>query len=151
MLLYADNIGNENKGPEYYFTFDIGNTVSAGTIIMNVSFTDESLNFNNIIWDNVSLDAKRPTLQVYSPASKDDGSKYLYGNSIQLLAASDDLQISSFQYRFIYNYGSGQLQLPWTTPQNIQDVNGDLSSLVMDENINSGTLSLANMLSHLGQ
>ncbi len=140
MLLYADNIGNENKGPEYYFTFDIGNTVSAGTIIMNVSFTDESLNFNNIIWDNVSLDAKRPTLQVYSPASSDDGSKYLYGNSIQLLAgASDDVQISSFQYRFVYNYGSGaSSNSPWTTPQNIQDVNGDFSSLVMDENINSG-------------
>ena len=140
MLLYADNLGNPNLGPEYYLTFDIDNSVSAGTIIMNLSFTDESLNFNNIVWDNLSLDAKRPTLQVYSPASGTDGSKYLYGNSIQLLAgASDDVQISSFQYRFIYNYGSGAASTsPWTNPQNLQDINGDYSSLVIDDNINSG-------------
>ena len=148
MLLYADNIGNPDKGPEYYLTFDIGNGVSAGTIIMDLSFTDESLNFNNIVWDDISLDAQRPTIQVYSPASggissdplNNDGSKYLYGNSIQLLAAaSDDVQISSFQYQFTYNYGPGDTSFGvWTTPQNIQDLNGDNSSLVIDENINSG-------------
>ena len=140
MLLYADNLGNPDKGPDYYLTFDIGSTVSAGTIIMNLSFTDESRNFNNIVWDNRSLDAKRPTIQVYSPASSTDGSKYLYGNYIQLLAgASDDVQISSFQYRFTYNYGSGAVSTsPWTIPQNLQDLYGDNSSIVIDEKINSG-------------
>ena len=148
MLLYADNLGDPDKGPDYYLTFDIGSTVSAGTILMNLSFTDESMNFNNLLWDDRSLDAKRPTINVYSPASgsvnsdplNNEGSKYLYGNSIQLLAAaSDDVQISSFQYRFTYNYGSGASSTsPWTTPQNVQDINGDYSSLVMDEDINSG-------------
>ncbi len=140
MLLYADNLGNPNLGPVYYLTFDIDNTVSAGIIQMNLSFTDESLNFNNIVWDEISLDAKRPTIQVYSPASSTDGSKYLYGNYIQLLAgASDDVQISDFQYRFTYNYGSGASSTsPWTNPQNLQDLYGDNSSLVIDEKINSG-------------
>ena len=64
----------------------------------------------------------------------------MYGNSIQLLAgATDDVQISSFQYRFTYNYGSGSASTsPWTTPTQIQDLDGDNSSLVMDEDINSG-------------
>jgi hypothetical protein len=79
-------------------------------------------------------------MQVYSPASGSDGSKYLYGNSIQLLAGvTDDVQISSFQYRFTYNYGSGSTALsPWTTPTQLQNLNGDNTSLLLDEDINSG-------------
>jgi hypothetical protein len=140
MLLYADNLGNDELGPQYYLTFDISNTVSAGVINFNISMTDESLNTNQIQWNNRSLDAKNPVMQVYSPASSGDGSKYLYGNSIQLLAgATDDVQISSFQYRFTYNYGSGSASTsPWTTPTQLQDLDGDNSSLVMDEDINSG-------------
>ena len=119
MLSYADNLAIEELGPQYYLTFDISNTVSAGVINFNVTLTDESLNINQIMWDNRSLDATNPTLQVYSPAAGSDGSKYLYGNYIQLLAGvSDDVQVSSFEYRFTYNYGSGSSSTsPWTTPE----------------------------------
>ena len=140
MLLYADNLGNEELGPQYYLTFDISNSVSAGVINFNISLIDESLNNNLIQWNNRSLDSKNPIMQIYSPASGSDGSKYLYGNSIQLLAGvTDDVQISSFQYRFTYNFGTGASSTsPWTTPTILQDLNGDNSSLVMDEDINSG-------------
>ena len=140
MLSYADNLAIEELGPQYYLTFDISNTVSAGVINFNVTLTDESLNLNQIMWDNRSLDATNPTLQVYSPAAGSDGSKYLYGNYIQLLAGvSDDVQVSSFEYRFTYNYASGSSSTsPWTTPEEIQDVDGDNKSLVMDVPINSG-------------
>jgi hypothetical protein len=140
MLLYADNLGNEELGPQYYLTFDISNSVSAGVINFNITLIDESLNNNLIQWNNRSLDSKNPIMQIYSPASGSDGSKYLYGNSIQLLAGvTDDVQISSFQYRFTYNFGTGASSTsPWTTPTILQDLNGDNSSLVMDEDINSG-------------
>ena len=140
MLLYADNLGNEELGPQYYLTFDIFSTISAGKINFNITLIDESQNINLIQWADRSLDSKDPIMQVYSPASGSDGSKYLYGNSIQLLAGvTDDVQISSFQYRFTYNYGSGATTTsPWTTPLILQDINGDNSSLVMDEDINSG-------------
>ena len=140
MLSYADNLANEELGPQYYLTFSISNTVSAGTINFNMTLTDESQNANEIQWDNRSLDATNPSMQVYSPASGSDGSKYLYGNSIQLLAGvTDDVQVSSFQYRFTYNYGSGSTSTsPWTTPDEIQDIFGDNSSLVMDVPINAG-------------
>ena len=140
MLLYADNLGNEELGPQYYLTFDIFSTISAGKINFNITLIDESQNINLIQWGDRSLDSKDPIMQVYSPASGSDGSKYLYGNSIQLLAGvTDDVQISSFQYRFTYNYGSGATTTsPWTTPLILQDINGDNSSLVMDEDINSG-------------
>lgn len=140
MLLYADNLGNDELGPQYYLTFDVSNAIPAGLINFNISMTDESLNSNEIQWDNRSLDAKKPVMQVYSPASGSDGSKYLYGNSIQLLAGvTDDVQISSFQYRFTYNYGSGSTALsPWTTPTQLQNLNGDNTSLLLDEDINSG-------------
>jgi hypothetical protein len=140
MLLYADNLGNDELGPQYYLTFDVSNAIPAGLINFNISMTDESLNSNEIQWDNRSLDAKKPVMQVYSPASGSDGSKYLYGNSIQLLAGvTDDVQISSFQYRFTYNYGSGSTALSkWTTPTQLQNLNGDNTSLLLDEDINSG-------------
>ena len=140
MLSYADNLAFEELGPQYYLTFSISPSVSAGIININMTLTDESLNVNAIQWNNRSLDATKPSMQVYSPASGSDGSKYLYGNSIQLLAGvTDDVQISSFQYRFTYNYGSGSTSTsPWTTPEEIQDIFGDNSSLVMDVPINAG-------------
>ena len=140
MLSYADNLAIDGLGPQYYLTFSISNIVSAGIININMTLTDESLNENQIQWNNRSLDATNPSMQVYSPASGSDGSKYLYGNSIQLLAGvTDDVQISSFQYRFTYNVGSGSTSTsPWTTPEEIQDISGDNSSLVMDVPINAG-------------
>ena len=140
MPKFADNLGNPNLGPEYYLTFDISNSVSAGIININITLTDESQNEVAIQWDNLSLDAKSPIMQVYSPASGSDGSKYLYGNSIQLLAGvTDDVQVSSFQYRFTYNYGTGSSSTsPWTTPGEIEDLSSDNSSLVMDVLINTG-------------
>ena len=140
MLSYADNLAIDGLGPQYYLTFSISNIVSAGIININMTLTDESLNENQIRWNNRSLDATNPSMQVYSPASGSDGSKYLYGNSIQLLAGvTDDVQISSFQYRFTYNIGSGSTSTsPWTTPDEIQDISGDNSSLVMDVPINAG-------------
>ena len=135
MLMFADNFMNEDLGPEYYYTFDIAQSVTAGIITITSYLTDESQNEQTITWTNRSLDAQYPTLNIYSPSASSDGSKYLYGNSIKINAgAIDDVQIAQLQYRFTYNYGSGAASTtPWTTPQNLQDVLGDNKSLVIDD------------------
>ena len=140
MLMYADNLLDPTKGPEYYHTFDISNSVSAGLITIVVDMVDESYNSQQLTWTERSLDAQSPTLTVYSPGSKGDGSKYLYGNKINFNAgATDDVQISLVQYKIIYNYRSpDQAAAEWTTPRDLQDVNGDGSAFVFNEEISAG-------------
>jgi hypothetical protein len=138
--MYADNLLDPTKGPEYYHTFDISNSVSAGLITIVVDMVDESYNSQQLTWTERSLDAQSPTLTVYSPGSKGDGSKYLYGNKINFNAgATDDVQISLVQYKIIYNYRSpNQAAAEWTTPRDLQDVNGDGSAFVFNEEISAG-------------
>jgi len=140
MLMFADNLLNEEVGPEYYYTFDIANSVSAGVISITVDMVDESFNNQIITWEDRSLDAQNPSLTVYSPASSSDGSKYLYGNKITINAgATDDVEVSLVQYKFVYNYGSGNAETtPWTIPSNVQDVLGENKSLVFSEDVSAG-------------
>lgn len=140
MLMYADNLLDPNRGPDYYHTFDISSSVSAGLITITVDMVDESFNSQQLNWTERSLDAQKPTLTVYSPASAGDGSKYLYGNKININAgATDDVQISLIQYKFTYNFGSSSQEVTaWTTPENLQDVNGDGSAFVFNEEISAG-------------
>jgi hypothetical protein len=138
--MFADNLLNDELGPEYYYTFDIANSVSAGVISITVDMVDESYNNQIITWEDRSLDAQNPSLTVYSPASYSDGSKYLYGNKIAINAgAIDDVEVSLIQYKFIYNYGSGNAETtPWTIPSDVQDVLGDNKSLVFSEEVSAG-------------
>ena len=140
MLMFADNLLNDELGPEYYYTFDIANSVSAGAISITVDMVDESYNNQIITWEDRSLDAQNPSMTVYSPASSSDGSKYLYGNKITINAgATDDVEVSLIQYKFIYNYGSGNaVTTPWTIPTDIQDVLGENKSLVFSEEVSAG-------------
>jgi hypothetical protein len=139
MLMYADNLLDPTKGPEYYHTFDISNSVSAGLITIVVDMVDESYNNQQLTWTERSLDAQRPILTVFSPASAGDGSKYLYGNKINVnVGATDDVQISLMQYKFIYNIDSNRQVGEWTTPGDLQDVYGDGSAFVFNEEVSAG-------------
>ena len=42
------------------------------------------------------------------------------------------------QYKFIYNIDSNRQVGEWTTPENSQDVNGDGSAFVFNEEISAG-------------
>ena len=93
------------------------------------------------IWDDRAVDALPPQVTIYSPSSSSDsGSKYLYGNNVQVLAgAEDDVRIDSFQYKFTYNYGTGQsVSTPWTEASSVTNLNGDNSSLVLDLEFSAG-------------
>ena len=140
MLLYADNYLNPNIGPEYYLTFDVQNSVSAGMITIETALVDESYNSNTIQWEDRSLDAQNPVLSVYSPSSMQDGSKYLYGNKITINSgASDDVEISTVQYKFTYNYATGDSSTtPWTFPTNLQSLDEDNKTVVFSEEISAG-------------
>ena len=93
------------------------------------------------LWDNRAVDAVAPQVTIFSPSSSSDsGSKYLYGNNIQVLAgAQDDVRIDSLHYKFTYNYGTGQsVSTPWTQATSVTALNGDNSSLVLDLEFSAG-------------
>ena len=59
---------------------------------------------------------------------------------MQVLAgAEDDVRIDSFQYKFTYNYGTGQsISTPWTEASEVTNLDGDNSSLVLDLDFSAG-------------
>ena len=143
MLMYADNLLDSTKGPEYYLNFDIENSVSAGLISITLDMVDESYNNQQLIWSERSLDAQSPLLTIYSPSSSTDGSKYLIKEAITISAgATDDVQIALMQYKFIFNYSSGTQDVDsWQTPENLQDVNQDGSAFVFSQTLSAGNFA----------
>ena len=111
-----------------------------GNLDVELIMEDESGNEVSQSWTDRAVDAKRPTVTIYSPSSGNDGSKYLYGNSIQVLAgATDDVMVTSFQYKFTYNYGTGNSQsTPWSEATSVTDLDGDNRSMVFDMAFSAG-------------
>ena len=137
------NMNNDEKGPEYTYEFRISNSEAAGDLSIRITLVDEADNQGLITNTSFKIDAKTPTIAVYAPSPSSEGSKYLYGNKINLMfAAEDDVQIAELQYRFTFNYGglTGVTSTsPWATAEGITDVNGDGTSLVSDMDFSSGT------------
>jgi len=145
MSMMVENFNNPDLGPVYSFDFEITAQTNAGPMIITVTMTDTSENEAIIEWTDKAVDAQRPEVTIYSPSSSNDGSKYLYGNKINILAgAQDDVKIVSFQYKLVYHYGgvSGNaLSTPWSDVDGITDLNGDNTSLTMDLDLTSGSFS----------
>ena len=141
MAMIQENAGNPDRGPVYQLDFFITTTTIAGDMIFEVEMEDIANNQASQIWDDRAVDAVPPQVTIYSPSSNSDGgSKYLYGNNVQVLAgAEDDVRIDSFQYKFTYNYGTGQsVSTPWTEATSVTNLNGDNSSLVLDLEFSAG-------------
>ena len=141
MAKIQDNAGNPDRGPVYQLDFFITTATIAGDMIFEVEMEDLANNQATQIWDDRAVDAVPPQVTIYSPSSgTDGGSKYLYGNNVQVLAgAEDDVRIDSFQYRFTYNYGTGQaVSTPWTEATSVTNLAGDNSSLVLDLEFSAG-------------
>ncbi len=145
MSMMVENFNNPDLGPVYSFDFEITAQTNAGPMLITVTMTDTSENEAIIEWTDRAVDAQRPEVTIYSPSSSNDGSKYLYGNKINILAgAEDDVRIVSFQYKLVYHYGgvSGNaLATPWSNADGITDLNGDNTSLTMDLDLTSGSFS----------
>ena len=145
MSMKVENYNNPDLGPVYSFDFEITAQTNAGPMVITVTMTDISENEAIIEWTDKAVDAQRPEVTIYSPSSSNDGSKYLYGNKINILAgAQDDVRIVSFQYKLVYHYGgvSGNaLSTPWSDVDGITDLNGDNTSLTMDLDLTSGSFS----------
>ena len=143
MTQTADNQLDPNKGPEYAYEFRISNSEQASDLSIVMTLVDVADNQGTITNTSFKIDAQTPTISVYAPSPSSDGSKYLYGNKINLMfAAEDDVQIADLQYRFTFNYGglTGSTSTsPWANAEGITDVNGDGSSLVSDMEFSAGT------------
>tara|TARA_Y100000994_G_scaffold132255_1_gene108398 strand:+ start:1459 stop:4659 length:3201 start_codon:yes stop_codon:yes gene_type:complete len=106
---------NDLPNNAYYFPIAITSSANAGSLFINISLSDMSENDAAYNITNYSIDAKAPTVTIFSPASSNDGAKYLYGESIKLTAgAEDDVGIASMQVRFVQNYGTANtVSEPW--------------------------------------
>ena len=137
-----NNANNDNLGPLYSFEFSVLSNTDAGAMVIEVTMKDESENEVNQFWDHLSIDAQIPKITIFAPSSGDDGSKYLYGNRINVLAGvDDDVVVTSFQYRFTYHFGGvtgSAVSTPWADLTGVTDINGDNSSLTADMEVNTG-------------
>ena len=81
-------------------------------------------------------------MTIFSPTPSSDGSKYLYGNRINVLAgAEDDVVITSFQYRFTKHFGGttgSPVSSPWADMTGITDLEGNNRTLTADMDITAG-------------
>ena len=143
MTQIADNLLNPDKGPEYSYSFTIPASANAGAMTFEMTLIDDADNIGITTNTNYHIDAKGPTVTIYSPSPSSEGSKYLYGNKINLMfAAEDDVQIQDLQYRFTFNYGglTGITSTsPWADAGGITDVEQDMSTLVSDMDFSAGT------------
>ena len=106
LSLLNDNRNNPDLGPLYTYDFSILSSSEAGDMTIYVIMEDESNNQVNQSWSHLSIDAQVPTIDIFSPTPSTDGSKYLYGNKINILVGvEDDVVVTSFQYRFTSHFG----------------------------------------------
>ena len=115
MVLLSQNTNDPNKGPEYFQTFSISSSTTAGDLLITINLTDMVLNSVERQIAEFSIDAKSPTVTIFSPTSENDGAMYLYGNAIKVIAgATDDVGIVDMKMRFVQNYGtSSSVTEPW--------------------------------------
>ena len=144
MTQTADNLLNPEKGPEYQYEFRILGTETASDLVIRMTLIDEADNLGVITNTSFKIDAKKPTVTVYSPSpapSDDDpGSKYLYGGKINLMfSAEDDVQIARLQYRLVTDSSGSRGSGAWADAEGITDVNGDGTSLVSSMEFSAGS------------
>ena len=63
-----------------------------------------------------------------------------YGNKITINSgASDDVEISTVQYKFTYNYATADSSTtPWTSPSNLQSLDEENKTVIFSEEISAG-------------
>ena len=137
-----DNRNNPEVGPLFTYDFSILSNTEAGDMVIRVTMEDESSNEVVQTWTHLSIDAQLPQVSIYSPTPASDGSKYLYGNRINILAgAEDDVIITTFQYRFTYHFGGetgSPVSTPWSDLTGVTDLDGNSRALSADMEISSG-------------
>ena len=117
------------QGEKYYFPIDISSSTSAGDLVFQVTMIDKAGNQVIRNLSDYSLDAKSPVITIFSPSSSSDGSKYLYGNNIVVIAGiTDDVELASLQIKFVRNYGAtGAVNEPWRNVTGLNVLNEDNS------------------------
>ncbi|MEK9695402.1 MAG: hypothetical protein VW270_06525, partial [Candidatus Poseidoniales archaeon] len=144
--IIQDNKNDPTRGPVYEYDFSITPSTKAGLMTIQIRMADMSNNEIVQSWSEKYVDAKSPSVTIFSPASNDDESQYLYGNNINVLVgAEDDVMISKFQYRFTYHYG-GQtgttVSTEWSDLTGITDIDGDGSALTANMDVAAGNFGL---------
>ena len=124
------------QNEKYYFPIDVSSSTSAGDLVFQVTLIDIAGNQVTHNLSDYSLDAKSPEITIFSPSPTSDGSKYLYGNNIVVIAGiTDDVELASLQIKFVRNHGAaGAVNEPWrnVTGLNILNENNNEWSFQME-------------------
>ena len=126
MTMLSDNLNDPDRGPVYSMPLSIDSSIESGNLVFTFDVVDASGNSITLTYDERFVDSNRPTLNIYSPSTATDGSKYLFGEKVTVMAsAQDDVRIESFRYKFTYKYGiPGESEAaPW----------GDVTDLTTSE------------------
>ena len=115
------------QGGKYYFPIDVSSSTAAGDLLFQVTLVDISGNEVTLNLSDYSLDARSPEITIYSPSPSSDGSKYLYGNNIVVIAGiTDDVELESLQIKYVRNYGAtGAVNEPWRNVTGLNVLNDD--------------------------
>ena len=115
------------QGSKYYFPLDVSSSTAAGDLLFQVILVDISGNEVTLNLSDYSLDARSPEITIYSPSPSSDGSKYLYGNNIVVIAGiTDDVELESLQIKYVRNYGAaGAVNEPWRNVTGLNVLNDD--------------------------
>ena len=115
------------QGGKYYFPIDVSSSTAAGDLLFQVTLIDVSGNEVTLNLSDYSLDASSPEITIYSPSPSSDGSKYLYGNNIVVIAGiTDDVELDSLQIKYVRNYGAaGAVNEPWRNVTGLNVLNDD--------------------------
>ena len=89
LSMLNNNINNPDLGPLYTYDFSILSNTDAGDMTIRITMEDESSNVVEQSWSHLSIDAQLPVVSIFAPTPSDDGSKYLYGNRINVLAGAE--------------------------------------------------------------
>ncbi len=143
MQMYQDNIDNPDRGPVYNAFFTITSQTEPGELLIRVNVTDASGNFESAEDTSWFVDARGPTVSIFSPSPSNDGSKYLYGNDVTLLAsASDDVRVDRVQYRITYNLDTGSLSTPWADVTSGLSASEDNRTVLISLDFSAGNFEL---------
>ena len=115
------------QGGKYYFPIDVSSSTAAGDLLFQVILVDVSGNEVTLNLSDYSLDARSPDITIFSPSPSSEGSKYLYGNNIVVIAGiTDDVELESLQIKYVRNYGAaGAVNEPWRNVTGLNVLNED--------------------------
>ena len=126
----------------YYWDFSIVSGIDTTNLTVSVTLIDTVGNSNTIVKSDWVIDAKRPTIDLFSPSAE---SRYLYGDNVRVHGVvSDDVGLLEVTFRFIEVKDFGyENSFEWELVTDVTPGDADPNTLVFDMREPSATFRMA--------